>query len=164
MSKRDLIFCLIVASALAFGAADRKAAHSERTDVLSIFERRTFDAINEQRRMHGLPNLIWSDKLGEVAQAHSVNMASDRFFSHVDPLRGGLTRRLNAAGVHWRMCGENIFQAEGYDDPVPVAVEGWMKSPGHRRNILDPNFNHTGVGFTLGPGRVFYVTQEFVRF
>ena len=91
-------------------------------------------------------------------------MASDRFFSHIDPLRGGLTRRLNAAGVHWTMCGENIFQAEGYDDPVPVAIDGWMKSSGHRRNILDPNFTHTGVGFMLGPGRVFYVTQEFVRF
>jgi uncharacterized protein YkwD len=70
--------------------------------------------------------------------------------------------RLRAAGHAFRSAGENIARIETRGDPAARAVAGWMKSPGHRENILSPRFTSTGVG-ACRSGRAVYFTQVFIR-
>ncbi len=132
-------------------------------DPLQPLSRKVFDLVNRQRRLHGLALLQWNDSLARQARLQSTSMMERGFFAHVDPVRGPLALRLNAAGIHWSRCGENIFREYGMDEPAEEAVEGWMKSPAHRMSVLDPLFSETGVGIAISPTTEYYVTQIFIR-
>jgi uncharacterized protein YkwD len=132
-------------------------------DPLQPLVRKVFDLVNRQRRLRGLGLLHWNDSLAEQARLQSSNMMERGFFAHNDPLRGQLAVRLNAAGIGWSRCGENIFREHGMEEPADEAVEGWMKSPSHRTSLLDPLFTETGVGVAISPTTEYYVTQIFVR-
>jgi uncharacterized protein YkwD len=119
-----------------------------------------FAAVNRERVRAGLDALAWDDALAREALLHSDRMRELGFFSHRDPRRGSLRERLGPVARRWAVFAENIYQEEGMDDPVKSAVASWMKSPGHRRNILDAGFTHTGVGVT-GNGRTYWFTQDF---
>ena len=127
-------------------------------------EQRIFQAINQVRQENRLPSLKWQAKIADVAQSHSRRMATKRFFSHEDPQFGGPDNRLSAAGIAWRLCGENIFEEYGEADPVRSAVRGWMQSSGHRKNILTPGFTHTGIGLARGRDGSYTITQMFAAF
>lgn len=158
-----LMFCpgarWIVLSALALLLlAPGYAQHSQSV------EQRVFQAINQVRQENKLLPLKWNAKIAEVARSHSRRMASRRFFSHEDPQFGGPSDRLSAAGIAWRMCGENIFEEHGEADPVRSAVRGWMASSGHRKNILTRGFTYTGVGVAIGRDGSYTITQMFAAF
>ena len=127
-------------------------------------EQRVFQAINQVRRQHRLAPLKWNAKIAEQARSHSARMAANRFFSHEDPKFGGPADRLSAAGIDWRMCGENIFEEYGQADPARSAVRDWMQSSGHRKNILTSGFTHTGVGIAIGRDGTYTITQMFAAF
>jgi uncharacterized protein YkwD len=127
----------------------------------AVLARRTFDAVNAQRVQAGLAPFKWNDALAAAARDHALSMAGRDFFSHNDPVRGRLAERLKSRGIPWRMCAENIFMEEGYKDPVPRAVEGWMNSPGHRENILEPRLTDSGVGTAVTAGGRRYFVQIF---
>lgn len=123
--------------------------------------RRTFDGVNAERVRAGLEPLKWNEGLATAARDHALRMAGHDFFSHQDPVYGSLAERLNRRGFAWRMCAENIFMAEGYKDPVPKAVEGWMNSPGHRQNILERKLTDSGVGTAVTASGRRYFVQVF---
>jgi uncharacterized protein YkwD len=133
-----------------------------RPQNLNAIERGIFEAINQVRRQHGRAPLLWNDRLAAEARRHSRSMAEHWFFSHTDPARGALAARLNEDKIPWRACAENIFQETGYEDPVKAAVDGWMRSPGHRSNILNRLMTETGVGAAFR-GSELFVTQDFLR-
>jgi uncharacterized protein YkwD len=58
---------------------------------------------------------------------------------------------------------ENLYKCRGVDDPLVAAVEGWMESKGHRKNILGVEYTHTGVGIAVGADGTIYFTQLFTR-
>ncbi len=131
---------------------------------LRQLEQRVHRLINEQRQRAKLPPLAWREDVARCARDHSRNMAQRDFFDHVDPRLGGVDQRLNRFRIAWRVCGENIFMLSGYSNPAQVAVQGWMDSPGHRANILEQRFTHTGVGvFYRTRDQMFYLTQIFIR-
>lgn len=130
-------------------------------DVRAL-ERRTFEAINRERRRREVPELAWNEALAKLARSHSARMAEKGFFSHQDPERGYLEDRLNKAGIAWVWCAENLSQVLGYDDPVAEGVEGWLKSPGHRRNLLDRGVTQTGVGVAIRGDGAYFFTQIFL--
>lgn len=105
-------------------------------------------AVNAERAKAGRAALQLSPELVRVAQTHACDMAQRRYFSHTSPDGRGMMDRARRAGLTG-LCaiGENI--AQGQPD-VPTVVAGWMRSPGHRRNILDSDFGI--VGFGRGPG------------
>ena len=127
-------------------------------------EQRIFESINQIRQENKLPALKWSAKMAAAARSHSSRMAARHFFSHEDPQYGGPDSRLNAAGIAWRLCGENIFEDAGEADPVRSAVRGWMQSAGHRKNILTRGFTHTGIGVAASRGGMYTITQMFAAF
>lgn len=97
------------------------------------------------------------------ARAHSKDMADRNYFNHTSPEGRDPIDRMKAAGwvdAPGSMTGENI--AAGYVGANAV-VEGWLKSPGHCSNIMNPKFQHLGVGYYESPTAKFkqYWTQNF---
>lgn len=128
----------------------------------NLTERALWSRINTVRQSHGLRELAWNDQLAKLARRHSEYMARTGKFTHDDP-EGDLQVRLEKAGFTCWSCAENLFQAQGLENLVQGAVNGWMKSKGHRRNILTPDFDMTGLGVVIDKSGTFWITQQFWR-
>lgn len=131
---------------------------------LLALEQEVYVQINARRTAAGVPELFLDSRVRAVARAHSQDMADNDYFAHnaLDGESPG--ERLDAANIHWMQYGENLAYNYAYDDPATVAVEGWIDSSGHRRNLLDPDYTHTGVGIAVDTKGAFYITQDFVRY
>jgi uncharacterized protein YkwD len=116
------------------------------------------DLTNRARARAGLPPLAVDPRLTAAARAHSADMVARAFYAHTAPDGSRPGDRAAAAGSTLRAIGENI--ACGQRSPADV-VEGWMNSPGHRANILKPDFTHIGIGFAGGGRAGTYWTQMF---
>ena len=123
-----------------------------------VAERQMFDLLNEERTSAGLRALIWDDRLLGVARQHSEEMFRLKYFAHLSAVSGTPFDRIKKAGIAYSRAGENLAYAQS----VSVAHRGLMQSPGHRENILRPEFTHIAIGvISAGPyGRMF--TQVFV--
>lgn len=105
-------------------------------------------AVNAERKKVGAPPLKPNARLDQAAQRHAQDMLARHYFAHESPEGKTVRERAREAGYDWRAIGENI--AEGQLSVAEV-MDTWMHSPGHRRNILDPNYRDLGVGLALGP-------------
>ncbi len=96
----------------------------------------------------------------QAAQLQAEQMAASKRMAHELPGARfpGLDDRLVAVGYRWRASGENV--AEGYSDPDAV-VNGWMKSPGHRENIVSSHYLEMGAGMAVGSNGRKYWAQVF---
>lgn len=86
--------------------------------------------------------VVWNEKLASAAQAHSDDMARNRFFDHTGSNGSSVGERLSAAGYDWSTYNENIYAGI---DTVQEAVRGWLKSPGHCKNIMSANIKEIGA-------------------
>ncbi|MFE9561631.1 CAP domain-containing protein [Streptomyces sp. NPDC006487] len=111
--------------------------------------------VNKERSAVGCPVLTVNEKLTKAAQDHSEDMAAHSTMSHTGSDGSDPGQRITRAGYQWRTYAENV--AYGYPTAAQV-MEGWMNSPGHKRNILDCNVNEIGIGLAQ-PGQ--YWTQDF---
>jgi len=117
-----------------------------------------FNRLNAERRARGLAALEWDDDLARVAGDWSAHMASTGNFAHRD---------LGAAGSlpgmsKFSALGENIAWVEGYANMGNQLHVGWMKSEGHRANMLQRGFDSVGIGVVCSGGRA-WATQNFGR-
>lgn len=134
------------------------------TTAVRALERDAFQLINSERGLAGLPGLKWSDKVAEVARLHSNNMAELNFFSHkgLDGLMvDERAEKLNMG--RWLAIGENIAFMKGYENPVEVAVEKWLNSPGHKKNLLNPDWTEAAIGLAVTADGKYYFTQVFIK-
>ena len=172
-----------------FGLANRwaadpvAAAPGPAADKLAIshldeVEETILALTNDIRRRNGLGLLQRDVGLRDVARGHSDDMIQRHFFEHTNPDGHDSAWRISTA--HRRLIGgtgENIWRYATtleYDDgkqfatPITLsarqisekAMDGWMNSPGHRANILRPQFTHLGVGMSLIKGET-TITQNF---
>ena len=122
------------------------------------------DLVNAERTSRGLVPLRINPLLTTAASAHSAAQAAAGSIFHVAPDGSGPGERISATGYLFNTWGENV--AAGYRDADAV-MAGWMKSPGHCKNILNPAFTELGVGYARregDPSRFFdYWTQAFAR-
>lgn len=148
-------------------------------------ERRIHALINHERVKQGLSPLAANEVLSGIARGHSKDMASRRYFSHDSPeghdfsfryRQGGYTCSLRIGNtVHGG--AENIFLNIRFNSVTTVngkayydwnseeqiagtTVQGWMDSPGHRKNILTPHWRSEGIGVFLSPDDKIYITQN----
>lgn len=127
-------------------------------------EREIFQLVNAERAKKRLGAMEWSDRLANMARAYSKQMSKERFFSHYDEEGKSVTDRAYSRKIFdWKKIGENLFYSRGIDDFTAFAVKGWMRSPTHRENILDPVWTETGIGAYQGDDGKIYVTQIFVK-
>ena len=123
------------------------------------------DLTNDVRRRNGLAMLLVDGTCRDAARGYSADMLNRNYFSHTDPEGRTLKERL-PANLATRQWGENIWTGRGYD-PRQVRylaqkiMDGWMKSPGHRANILTPGYTHLGVGVMANHQEV-KATQVFI--
>lgn len=113
-------------------------------DGSSDFINRVVELTNLERTKAGLPPLRLNPLLTAAALAHSQDMASQDYFDHAEPDGGSPGDRIEATGYQSAGWAENIYA--GGSTPEEV-VEGWMNSPGHRANILNPEMQEIGVGY-----------------
>jgi uncharacterized protein YkwD len=126
-----------------------------------VFVSRVLDLTNVERQKAGLGPLALSTQLNDAAQGYSQVLASGGCFEHTCGSVLRFEDRVGQAGYNgWNALGENI--AAGYPTPEAV-VAGWMSSPGHRANVLSPNFTEMGIGLVNGGKYGVYWTQEFGR-
>ncbi|MBT2448767.1 sigma-70 family RNA polymerase sigma factor [Streptomyces sp. ISL-43] len=113
--------------------------------------------VNSERAAAGCGPLKEDAQLRTAAQGHSDDMDRRDFFSHTNPDGADPGKRTTAAGYRWSTYGENI--AMGQQTPAQV-MDSWMKSQGHRENILNCSFKDIGVGIHQGAGGPWW-TQNF---
>ena len=152
------IFSLLLgfADAQVFSATYRPIAADVR------LERDLLDLTNAERRRAGLGALSPDDALALAARHHAQEMASLNYFSHSSPTPRNETlgQRVAQAGSAATGVGENLALV-GPQDVAQQSVQGWMESPGHRENLLRPDYTHVGFGAARhADGRVF-VAQVF---
>lgn len=138
-----IALCLLAAPAHAASLAELRAA--------------ALEAVNADRAAHGLPALQRDPALDAAAQAHAEDMRERGYFAHASPEgRDAMDRYRAAGGERWRKVGENIGRCAHCGAPDAAAVralqQGWMNSPEHRRNILDPGYRNFGFGMAAGDG------------
>ena len=114
---------------------------------------------NIEREKVGLPPLEMDKKLSGIARIKSQDMADKKYFSHTSPTYGSPFDMMKRFGVKYRAAGENV--AMGQESPEEV-VDSWMKSQGHKENILSSKFGAFGVGY-VEQGKNTYWTQMFTN-
>jgi uncharacterized protein YkwD/uncharacterized membrane protein required for colicin V production len=115
------------------------------------------ELVNHERTSRGLKPLTLDPELTPVARAHSADMFARGYFSHYTPDGEDPFDRMREADVKFRTAGENLALAP----TLQLAHTGLMNSPGHRANILNPNFGRVGIGIMSGGRRGIMVSQEF---
>ena len=110
------------------------------------FARESIALVNAARARAGLPRLNENPTLSRVALAYSQRMARENFYGHIDPQGKGVHDRIAVAGYLAQQSAENI--ARGQPGPATV-VEGWLNSPGHRANIMNPDVREIGAGYAV---------------
>ncbi|HLL54580.1 MAG TPA: CAP domain-containing protein, partial [Myxococcaceae bacterium] len=137
-----------------FRAEEPTTAEAARPAVLA--------RINALRRALKLSPVEPDEALDKVAQAYSERMVREGFFAHVAPDGSSVSTRLKRAGYRFERVGENLGLAGG-----PLAAHFVLEhSPGHRRNIIEPDFTHVGIGVAFerkGDRTQAIVTQIFAR-
>ena len=142
---------------------DHSGVRSPSSPAASDLERKVFGLLNAERRAHGLEALEWSDDLAAVARLHSSNMADEKFFSHRGSDGSMVDDRADRLGLgSWRVIGENIAYMRGFDDPAALAVQKWMESTAHRKNMLGANWKESAVGVAITKDGTYYMTQVFL--
>lgn len=116
----------------------RVTAEAAEADLLAL--------VNRDRAAAGLGAVTWDDKLADVARAHSKDMSDHDFVGHVSPRTGTALDRIHKAGLRPELILENVGRAYSADE----VESGFMASPGHRANVVDPKAKRLGVGVVLG--------------
>ena len=116
------------------------------------FDQELLQLVNNERADAGLDPLLIDDQLDQAANLHTDEMIQADRMSHQLPGEAKLGERVTATGYEWGYVGENV--AAGQATPEEVMYNenwGWMNSPDHRENILNPKFTHLGVGYGSDP-------------
>ncbi len=120
--------------------------------------------VNAVRARHGLVPLRRDAELDAVARAHSADMAHRGYLAHESPEGVNPAQRLVRAGLQgFTLAGENVGLTN-LAPPNQEILRGWLASPIHRRNLLAPAFNATGLGIAPAPDGTLYYTQLYLTY
>ena len=102
-----------------------------------------------ERQFPAASPVRFSDALTRAAVIHAADMAQRASLDHTGSDGSNPGVRLTRVGYRWQLSGENL--ALGFDD-VETVVRGWLDSPAHCENIMEPRFDEMGLAFAIGPG------------
>jgi uncharacterized protein YkwD len=97
--------------------------------------------------------LSWNDLLEAAALRHARDMNQNKFFSHTGKDGSDAGGRITETGYRWTFYGENIAFGHRTEEEV---VRGWISSPGHCKNLMNPNYKEMGIARSGN-----YWTQDF---
>ncbi|HEX6693903.1 MAG TPA: CAP domain-containing protein, partial [Longimicrobiales bacterium] len=115
------------------------------------------------RRQAGAGGLVVVEGMNAAAQAHAEHLRGRHELDHTSWIAGRKdpAARLDAEGVKWTRVGENLAQLSDRAGIPDATIQIWMNSPGHRHNLLDPQFNVTGVGVARDERGTYYIVQMY---
>lgn len=153
-----LALALLVSAAPATASAAAPCANADLVPTaanVAQVRTATLCLINGERTSRGLRKLRHDGQLRKVADRYSSQMVTHGFFAHVG--HDGSTLKSRIAGTtkyltraaSWSL-GENLYWGAGERATPQESVQGWMNSPGHRRNMLDRRFRDIGIGIAMG--------------
>ncbi|MFE0423167.1 CAP domain-containing protein, partial [Streptomyces sp. NPDC058953] len=139
----------------------KKSAAPERKRTTSTSSETAMEAevlhlVNQERAKAGCGPLRYDAGLARLAGNFSADIAGRGFFDHNDPDGDSPWDRAEQAGVK-NLAAENIARGQG---DAAAVMDAWMKSDGHRKNILNCDYKTLGVGVHLGDGGPWW-TQNF---
>ncbi len=143
-------------------SAGSKAGPEPQTEAIREMESQIISEVNAVRQKHDRPELTPKQPLNAIARDYSRQMLRREFFSHTGPAGSTVADRIQAAGLTFRLVGENLAMTENIDRPAKGLVADWMESPPHRKNILEGDYTQTGVGIWKEKD-LYYFTQIFLR-
>ena len=158
-SRSRLLSSILGLALVAASAAEPDSCRRAPADESAYagLEAEVVRRVNEYREKEGLSKLRLDRRLVEQARRHSASMAAgDTEFGH-DRFRD----RVEATEIRFAAAAENVGQNQGFSKPATQAVANWIKSDGHRKNIVG-DFDLTGVGVARSPGGVYFFTQIFI--
>lgn len=110
---------------------------------------------NQSRGESGAPPLRWDGALAEAARKHCEWMVSEGQIAHRYGGEPDLSERASQAGAHFSLIEENVALA-----PTPPEIhDGWMHSPGHRANLLNPQVDRVGIAVIAARGEMYAVAD-----
>ena len=147
MATRLMLMMATMALVAACGTSGSALASTDCQDTQgSAAERPTREEIcrlvNNERRAEGRPALKLDRELTELAQWFADDMNQKGYFSHEAPDGTSMSHRLKRFKIRYSAAGENI--AQGQDSPGDV-VGSWMRSPGHKENIMNGEYRKLGT-------------------
>lgn len=121
-------------------------------------ERAMLDLVNEARSKAGTTPLAFDAELLKVARLKADDMAQNNYFAHQSPKYGSPFDMMRTYGITFKTAGENIAG----NQTIQGAFNAWMNSEGHKKNILNPKFNLSGIGIVSSKsfGKIF--VQQFI--
>jgi uncharacterized protein YkwD len=143
-----LAACSLVVAAAPASAASPCASGAKSARAATLCR------INAERAAHGVRPLRLDNRLSRAARRHSRDMVANRYFAHVSRSGAGFSARIASTGwMHGRSrwnVGENLAWGSGTLGTPRAIVAAWMRSAGHRHNILQPRFHVIGIGIGAG--------------
>ncbi len=137
---------------------DKPAQTQDYSNSLTSDEQKMLELVNAERQKAGVMPLRADMTLTKISREKSKDMIDKGYFSHTSPTFGSPFDVLKANGVAYRYAGENLAGAS----TVELAHKNLMASPGHRANILNPNYNYVGIGIVDGGPYGKMYTQTFI--
>lgn len=121
-------------------------------------EAQVFAALNQSRAEAGVPTLKLDPKLTDAARRHALLLSKRHVLSHQFPNELPLTDRLRNAGLIFTAAAENV----GMNTELSDVNNMFMRSPGHRDNMLNPAYDAVGIG-VVHLGSAYWVTEDFAK-
>ncbi|MBR2289694.1 MAG: SH3 domain-containing protein [Clostridia bacterium] len=118
------------------------SSNTTTTSSMNANEKEVFDLINQQRANNGLSALKLDEEVQRVARIKAQDMVDNNYFAHESPTYGTPFQMLTSFKISYTAAGENIAG----NSTNSGAVTAWMNSSGHKANILNSNYTHTGIG------------------
>jgi len=157
--------------------------YAESSYIISL-EKEVLKLVNKKRKEHNLKPLKIDEKLNDIAKKHSKDMIKRNFTSHFTPDGLSPNDRAKKAGFNIKKkekngyrigIGENIYEMQAIAEEngkiryflektsvvAKKAVDSWMKSEGHRKNMLSPEYKITGIGVAISKDKKIKITQVF---
>lgn len=129
------------------GTTTPKTPATETTSTtLTDSEQKMVNLVNQARSQNNLPPLTVDMQLANVARTKAQDMIDNNYFSHNSPKYGSPFDMMKSFGIKFVQAGENIAGNQSVEN----AENALMNSPGHRQNILNPNYTHIGIGIRAG--------------
>ena len=140
----------------------RAGAASADAAAYAPLEADFFEQINDFRASQHLIPLQRVPELDRIARAHSEDMAQRHYLSHVSPEGRNPVDRLQAGGISgFTLAAENAGMTSRAN-PNDEIYQGWLHSADHRRNLVAPPFNASGVGIARAADGTWYDTQLYI--
>lgn len=155
MKKSLVVLLMVLLANTAFYAVSHQ--HQET----AVIEERLLELMNKERTVRHLNPLRISREFKTVAIEHSQDMASHQKMTHLSSSGKSYLDRVVDAGLFFIEIGENVAVSDTFD--AEFIHQGFMESPEHRDNILDPGYDGVGIGVVYTQEGEYFITQDFVR-